>query len=515
MTERREEPWKGRAGPYWRDISVGEVASVVFDGPFGSHLKSDDYSDVGRHVVRLENIGWLKFVADKRTFVSEEKFAALRRHTLLEGDVLVSSFLADNVRVCRLPAGLSGRAINKADCFCVRVDPDVCSSRFLMYRLACRSTFVALRGAIHGATRPRINLKQLRAYRFKLPPLAEQKRIADKLDALLARVDACREHLDRVPTILKRFRQSVLGAAMHGELTAEWRESNPALTDALELAAGLGGAHERAGGHRVGNAAPPTEGVHDLTGEMFPSVWMMTTLRELVRPDKPITYGILKPGPELAEGVSYVRVADFPDECLNLATIRRTSRAMDEAFKRSRLAEGDMLLSIRGTVGRLIVIPRELTGANITQDSARLSIQHEVNSSFVLWYLRSEFAQRRMRGSVKGVAVRGINIGDVRALQIPLPSRPEQDEIVRRIETLLSLADRVAANHDAAVRRAAGLTPTLLAKAFRGELAPQESGDAPAAALLERLRGARKAGTEAGRRSDAPASRETKRTGES
>ncbi len=67
----------------------------------------------------------------------------------------------------------------------------------------------------------------VRRLRVPLAPLNEQKRIADKLDAVLARVDACRERLDRVPAILKRFRQAVLAAATSGKLTEEWREANP------------------------------------------------------------------------------------------------------------------------------------------------------------------------------------------------------------------------------------------------------------------------------------------------
>ena len=66
-----------------------------------------------------------------------------------------------------------------------------------------------------------------------VPPLNEQKRIADKLDAVLARVDACRERLDRVPAILKRFRQAVLAAATSGKLTEEWRQTQRALDGIL------------------------------------------------------------------------------------------------------------------------------------------------------------------------------------------------------------------------------------------------------------------------------------------
>jgi type I restriction enzyme, S subunit len=172
---------------------------------------------------------------------------------------------------------------------------------------------------------------------------------------------------------------------------------------------------------------------------------------------------------------------------LNLSTIRKTSPKMDGEFRRSRLRPGDVLLSIRGTVGRLIVIPKALDGANITQDSARLSIQPAANRDYVLWYLRSEVAQSRMKRATKGVAVRGINIGDVRALQVPLPPRDEQDEIVWRIASLFAWADRLEARHAAARAHVERLTPALLAKAFRGELVPQDPADEPASELLKRL----------------------------
>lgn len=326
-----------------------------------------------------------------------------------------------------------------------------------------------------------------------IPPLPEQKRIADKLDTLLARIDACHDRLDRLPTIIKHFRQSVLAAATSGRLTEEWREQFPENVDGTSIANQIHFSHEAAGGHKAGNAAAPSEDVHDLAENMFPTGWRLATLRDIVLPNRPITYGILKPGPEIEDGVPYVRVADFPSNKLNLATIRKTSHQMDEQFKRSRLRSGDILLSIRGTVGRLIVIPEELSGANITQDSARLSVQPFLNRDYVLWFLRSSMAQDRMRDSTKGVAVRGINIGDVRALQIPLPSREEQDEIVRRIEHLFALADRLEARVNAARTRVDTLTPSTLAKAFRGELVPQDPNDEPASVLLERIRAEKKA----------------------
>jgi type I restriction enzyme S subunit len=98
-----------------------------------------------------------------------------------------------------------------------------------------------------------------------------------------------------------------------------------------------------------------------------------------------------------------------------------------------------------------------------------------------------------MRDAVKGVAVRGINIGDVRALQVPLPSRPEQDEIVRRIDVLLGYGDRLMEMARHAHSQVERLTPSTLTKAFRGDLVPQDPNDEPASELLARLKNRRPA----------------------
>ena len=84
-------------------------------------------------------------------------------------------------------------------------------------------------------------------------------------------------------------------------------------------------------------------------------------------------------------------------------------------------------------------------------------------------------AQNRMQRAIKGAAIRGINIGDVRALQVPVPPSGEQHEIVRRVEAMFKLADAVEKRVAAATARAEKLTQAILAKAFRGELVPTEA----------------------------------------
>lgn len=334
---------------------------------------------------------------------------------------------------------------------------------------------------------------------YLAPPLAEQTRIAAKLDELLAQVDTLKARIDGIPALLKRFRQSVLAAAISGRLTEEWRSNGVSIDNGHVLHHQIKEAHAAEGGHARGNASDPTEEAHDLSPEDLPKTWDIAELRDICVPGRPITYGILKPGPELDEGILYIRVADFPGNKLNMANIKKTSSAIDEQFRRARLIAGDLLLSIRGSVGRLIKIPANLEGANITQDTARLSISPLVSTDFVYWALLADSTQRRMKNATRGVAVRGINIGDVRALQIPLPPRVEQNEIVRRVEQLFAFADQLEAKIQTAQARINHLTQSILAKAFRGELVPQAPNDEPASELLARIQAQRAAAPKAKR----------------
>lgn len=372
-------------------------------------------------------------------------------------------------------------------------------NRFLMRFLMQPEVVEYANHNSNGIQLPRISFDKLAELPFKLPPSAEQKRIVAKVEALLARVNAARQRLTKVPAILKRFRQSILAAACSGRLTADWREEHPDVGTGAAIVAELEGAHDAAGGHKQGNAAMPTYEAHDLDPGTLPAWWAMTHLRTAVCPDRPITYGILKPGPDIPGGVPYIRVADFPNDRLNVSAVKRTTEEIDRAYARARLRERDILLSIRGTVGRVCFVPKALHNANITQDTARLSIQSTLDSDFVVWFLRAYPTQKRMQRALKGVAVRGINIGDVRALQIPIPPREEQHEIVRRVEALFALADTIEKRVAAVTARAEKLTQAILAKAFRGELVPTEAELArregrdyePASVLLERIRAER------------------------
>jgi type I restriction enzyme S subunit len=188
-------------------------------------------------------------------------------------------------------------------------------------------------------------------------------------------------------------------------------------------------------------------------------------LIDIVDSSRPITYGILMPGENVEDGVKYVRVVDMKKGGVELSGIRKTTHEISYTYRRSVLKSGDLLMSIRGHVGRLAIVPSELNGSNITQDTVRLAVT-AASPVYVREYLRTMPIQHWMARHTKGVAVRGINLGDLKTMPITLPPQKLQDEFSERaneIEALIGSQRNSLSELD-------GLFASLQQRAFRGEL---------------------------------------------
>lgn len=201
----------------WKWVNLKDISDKIFDGPFGSHLKSADYIDDGIRVIRLENIGPLEFRDEYKTFVSEEKYESIKKHTVDAGDIIFSSFIMDQIRVVVLPKFIQ-TAINKADCFCVRVNKEKANENFLAYYLSTKQVYNQLVNEVHGATRPRINTTQLKSTNIPLPTLEEQNQIVQEIESRLSVCDKVEETITQSLQQAETLRQSILKQAFEGKL---------------------------------------------------------------------------------------------------------------------------------------------------------------------------------------------------------------------------------------------------------------------------------------------------------
>jgi type I restriction enzyme, S subunit len=170
----------------------------------------------------------------------------------------------------------------------------------------------------------------------------------------------------------------------------------------------------------------------------------------------------------------------------------KTSVKIAEKYARAALEGGDILLGIiRAT--KVARVPDELNGANITQGTARFRPSSALRSKFLALALEAPATQRWLHRHYRGIDMPGLNLADVRRVPVTIPSLKEQDEIIRRVQSTFAYAENLEARYAAARAQVERLTPALLAKAFRGELVPQDPADEPAPVLLERIHAARAA----------------------
>jgi type I restriction enzyme S subunit len=205
--------------PGWRWMPIKELLPPggIFDGPFGSNLKTADYTDNGIRVVRLENVGSLQFIHSKETYISQEKYKILSKHTVGVGDIIFASFIDEEVRACVLPE-LPTKAIAKADCFCLRPRQDVVDRHYLKLQLVSRESYERLSESVHGATRPRINTTQLRNLEVRICSLPEQHEIVRRVEALFGLADAVEKRVAAATARAEKLSQSILAKAFRGEL---------------------------------------------------------------------------------------------------------------------------------------------------------------------------------------------------------------------------------------------------------------------------------------------------------
>jgi type I restriction enzyme, S subunit len=175
-----------------------------------------------------------------------------------------------------------------------------------------------------------------------------------------------------------------------------------------------------------------------------PEHWAVTPLKWLTDPERPIMYGIVLPGPDVGDGIPILKGGNVRPERMNLQAMARTTPGIEAPYARARLKGGDLVYSIRGSIGDCEPVPAELDGSNITQDVARVAVAEDVHAPWVRWALLASAIRDDLASGSLGAAVRGINIFDLKRARIPTPPRGEQIAIATFIDVEAAKIDSLA-----------------------------------------------------------------------
>lgn len=420
----------------WDVAPIGTVARVVGGGTPPSH-DPVNFAPAGQGIpwVTPADLSGYRHQSISRGArdLSEAGLARCGATLMPKGAVLFSS---------RAPIGYVAIAANEISTnqgFKSFVLPPEIDPRFAYWQLkhlkpeaeaiATGTTFKELSGAAASTLR------------FKVAPQREQTRIADKLDTLLGRIQACQDRLEAIPALLKRFRQAVLDAATSGSLTARWNS------------------------------------------DKMPD-WRDVQMSEVA---SDFSYGTAAKSSKEGK-VPVLRMGNIQDGRLDWSDLVFTSDARE--IKKYELRAGDVLFNRTNSpelVGKSAVYKGECP-AVYAGYLIRIRCSHELLPDYLNYCLGSRHG-RDYCWSVKsdGVSQSNINAKKLAAFPFRLPSLSEQSEIVRRVEALLSIANRIEKHYSEVRRLAQRLAPVTLSMAFRGELLPQDPGDEPAIVLLARI----------------------------
>jgi type I restriction enzyme S subunit len=381
--------------------------------------------------------------------------------------------------------------------------------RFWYYRLKA----LPLAELNRATALPGLNRQDAYDLEITLPPLAEQQRVGTKIEALRERSRRAREALAEAEPLLEQFRQSVLAAAFRGDLTADWRAAHPGIEPASELLHRIRAERRRRweqaelAKYEAKGTKPPKgwqdkyeepESVDDSTLPKLPSSWEWVRVKDigevqLGRQRAPQYHS----GPHMRP---YLRVMNVFEDRIDTADIMEMDFSPEE-FERYCLEPGDILLNegqSRELVGRSAIYRGEIPGACFTNTLVRFRPDAPIESEYpqivFLGYLKTGRFQRLAALTVN---IAHLGAGRFADMAFPLPPLEEQAEIVRRARVALDQITRLEEKLRATFVGLDQLDQSILAKAFRGELVPQDPNDEPASVLLARIRDQRMQQTEA------------------
>lgn len=321
-----------------------------------------------------------------------------------------------------------------------------------LYYYLCTENFVQdLLSMASATTIAIVNKSKMESCAFPLPPLSEQQRIVESIEELFAKLDEAKERLQEVADSFAVRKAAILHNAFTGELTKQWRRENGVSDESWE----------------------------EITwGSFIEKIEAGKNWNALGRPPKNGEFGVVK--------VSAVTWGEF------LEDESKTCTEESQWNEEKRISVGDFLFSRANTiqlVGNCVIVKDVKRKLMLSDKILRFSLSERVYDFFALWYTRTSSYRKQIESVASGNqdGMRNISQNNMKMIIFPLPTIPEQHEIVRLIDDLLA---RERAAQQAAEQALASIDlmkKSILARAFRGELGTNKASEASALELLKQV----------------------------
>lgn len=452
----------------WLQVPLGNLAHYIN----GRAFKPNEWECNGLPIIRIQNLTKSSEVVNYSTKIHESKYKVDNGDVLMAWSATLDVFIWNEG-----PAWLNQHIFN------VKEFPSVVEKKFLFFAL--KRAISEFYSETHGTGMVHVTKPIFEAHMIPLPPLNEQKRIVAKLDAIMPRIDSAKERLEKIPAILKRFRQSVLTAAVTGKLTEKWREEHPEVESAEELLESIFKAKQALFKQ---NGVSKSKIVDE--SDMFfstPVNWKWCRLSEITLKMSTGPFGtMLHKSDYIDNGIPVINPTNIIGEKIIASDKITISKSKYEELLRYSLKENNIVLARRGDLSKCGIVRKEQS--NWLCGTGSFFLEVAISPVYFRLFYVSNYCQAPLNEDSIGSTMSNLNQSVLSNIAFPLPPLDEQKEIVRQVDKLFVLAHKVEEHYRKARARVDALAQSVLAKAFRGELVPQDPDDEPAEKLLQRIK---------------------------
>lgn len=426
----------------WKWVRLNEIGLSFADGPFGSNLKREHYTENPEvRIVQLSNIGEDGWVNANVKYTTYEHLETISRSEVNAGDIVIAKMMPAG-RAIIIP-DLGTKFVLSSDA--VKVVPSSCIDINYLLNVINSSVFKSqVYSEVQGITRVRTSLGKLRTYLVPLPPLAEQKRIVAKVDELMAKVAELKRTEEDIKALYEVFpgdmKASLLQAAIQGRLIEQLPEDgnvedlyNEIQTEKARLI--------KEG--KLKKEKPLPEITEDEIPFDIPENWKWVRLgnvSDIARggSPRPIKEFIT----DTPDGINWIKIGDTEKDGKYINSCKE--KIKPSGISKSRLVyPGDFLLTNSMSYGRPYIT--QIKGCIHDGWLVISGYQKLYSQDFLYYILSSDFAYIQFCGVVSGAVVKNLNIDKVRESIFPLPPLAEQKRIVEKLDQLLPLCDAINA----------------------------------------------------------------------
>lgn len=434
-----EQPYEVPENWVW--VRLGSLAQDMADGPFGSNLKTEHYTNNKEvRIIQLSNIGENGWREDNKKYTTFEHAKVIARSKVEAGDIVIAKMMpAGRAIICpsyEQQYVLSSDAVKFVPNSLV--DNNFCCKGINSYFFQ-----TLVQENTQGITRARTSIKKLKGYPFPLPPLSEQQRIVERIEELFAKLDEAKERLQEVADSFAVRKAAILHKAFTGELTKQWRREN---------------------------------GVSDAS-------WENVSLDSVC---KSIYDGDHMPPPKSETGIPFLVISNVNTGFISFEKCRFVPEEYYDSLSETRTPEiGDILYTIVGSYGIPVMVDTDKKFC--FQRHMALLKPKDIYNRFLWRQLQTQSFFEQATSIATGTAQLTVPIKGLRKLLVKCPTLSEQHEIVRLIDDLLARERSAQQATEQALASIDLMKKSILARAFRGELGTNKASEASALELLKQV----------------------------